>query len=540
MNHLNPTRLTQRKHAQCKHRQECLCYLSLPLLALTVLLASCATHPPAPPPTASSTTTSPATPARQRPIVSSEATGSTSKIENLLTRTLSDPALHRFLADPNNLGRDPAAAWDCESLQWAAFYFNPALDLARAQYATAQTTARYAGQRPNPTLSLIPGYDFTHHSGLSPWMPAISLDWLFTSAKKLNLAKTAAQADADSARLAVLAAAWQVRSDLRRALLDHASAARHAEALAAQAGAQRAILALLEQRQAAGSITATEVSAARASLLRAESATADARAQQLTARARAAAALGIPAAALADITLPAPPTFNATTTTATAPASITSAAQPPLASPSALQPFSPSALSAAALHARADILIALARYQSARAALALELARRHTDINLGPGYQWDQGDHKFTFTLALEIPLFHKINDAQIAAAAARCDEAAAQVTLLQSQILAAIDSATAAQQSAAAQLATAQTLRDELRAQAQRAQQRHDIGAADQLELQLARLDALSADTAVLDAELASAAAAGDLEDALQIPFPNLENLPTSPRDPPPNSQTR
>jgi len=418
------------------------------------------------------------------------------------------PTRNQKLETRNSAGAPAAAAWDYESLAWAAFYYNPALDLARAQYATAQTTARYAGQRPNPTLSLIPGYNATHTPGLSPWMPAISLDWLFTSTKKLAHEKTAAQADAELARLALITAAWQVRTDLRRALADHAAAAARATALRAQADTQRTILALLEQRHAAGAIaaTATDLTTARASLLRAETAIADARAQQLTARARVAAAIGIPAAALADITLPDAP------------------------APAPLAPDALRAARAAALHTRADILAALARYHSAHAALELELARRHTDLHLGPGYQWDQGDHKFTFTLTLEIPLFHKINDAAIAAAAARCDEAAAQVTLLQSQIIAAIDTAAIARLAADRQLVDAQILRDELRAQQQRAQQRHDAGAADQLDLQLARLDALAADTAILDAEAAATQAAGQLEDALQIPFPNLENLTAAP----------
>ena len=51
-------------------------------------------------------------------------------------------------------------------------------------------------------------------------------------------------------------------------------------------------------------------------------------------------------------------------------------------------------------------------------------------------------------------------------------------------------------------------------------------MGAADQLELQLARVEVASAETLILDAEMAASVAAGQLEDALQLPFPHLAAL--------------
>src|SRR5206468_6717230 len=104
------------------------------------------------------------------------------------------------------------------------------------------------------------------------------------------------------------------------------------------------------------------------------------------------------------------------------------------------------------LHARSDILAALAKYHAAQSALELEIAKQVPDFHLGPGYQYDQGPNKWTLAISFELPVFHR-NEAAIAEALARRVEAAAQFTLVQSQAIAAIDAAVAAQTAAAAQL---------------------------------------------------------------------------------------
>jgi outer membrane protein TolC len=414
-------------------------------------------------------------------------------------RSLRDPALHRFLSE--NLGRDPGEGWDFETLSWAAFYFHPALELARAQWASAHAAEAVAAQRPNPTLTLTPGYNFTREAGISPWMPGVNFDFLFSTAGKRARQVAAARHDTEAARLGVFSAAWQVRSELRKALTDAAIAGRRETQFRAQAEAQRSVVTLLQQRFEAGSIPATDVSVARTALLRAESAAADAHAQALTARARVAAALGIPAVALDGVTLP-PPTVTS--------------------------PYSPATLAAArqeALRSRPDVMVALAKYHSAHAALELEVARQTPDVHLGPGYQYDQGANKWTLALALELPIFHR-NEAAIAAAVARRAEAAAQFNVTQAQAIAAIDQALAAGHAAEYQVEHARQLRDESRAQVARVEQRVAAGAGDQLELQTARLDLTTAETGILDAENAAATAAGQLEDALQLPLPHLASL--------------
>ena len=429
---------------------------------------------------------------------------------NFSARSLSDAGLHRFLAE--NLGRTPDAAWDFEALSWVAFYYHPSLELSRAQWATARAAQTTAGARANPTLSFTPGYSSNAPGGTSPWFPALNLDFLLETSGKRDQRAAIERFSAEAARLGVLSAVWQTRADLRRALIEASATARRHRLAHAQSDVQQEIVTLLEQRQQAGAASALDVSMARVALVKAEGAASEAHHQVPLARSRVAQALGVPLAALEGATLPTPPA-------------------PP--------PFSADALVTAcrqSLQSRADILGALARYESAHAALQLETAKRYPDIHLGPGYQWDQGQNKWTLGLTVELPLFHR-NEGPLAESAARRGEAAAQLNAIQAQVIAAIDNAVAAQGAAASQLAHLGTLRAALEKQSALVAARLAAGGADQIENQAVRLELRSAELALSDAEAAVARAAGELEDALQVPFPHLNAVAALPPIAPPSS---
>src|SRR5260370_11618363 len=91
-------------------------------------------------------------------------------------RSLDDPGLANFLAHnqlPPEVPWHPPTKWNLPALTLVAFYFHPNLEVARAQWSVAKAGIRTAGGRLNPTLSLVPGYDFTGGSRLSPWIPAV-------------------------------------------------------------------------------------------------------------------------------------------------------------------------------------------------------------------------------------------------------------------------------------------------------------------------------------------------------------------------------
>src|SRR5579859_507100 len=78
---------------------------------------------------------------------------------SLQARSLHDAGLKCFLQQDlgHELAAWPPQTWDLRALTFAAFYFNPTLDVARARVEASQAAIVTAGARPNPTLSITPG-----------------------------------------------------------------------------------------------------------------------------------------------------------------------------------------------------------------------------------------------------------------------------------------------------------------------------------------------------------------------------------------------
>ncbi len=118
------------------------------------------------------------------------------------SRSLNDAELHAFLEanSDNNMNLGPAQPWDLERLTLAAFYYQPSLDVARAQWATATAGELTAGERPNPTLSITPAYNTTTKIP-SPWIITPSLDLPIETAGKRGYRIAQAQQLSEAARL---------------------------------------------------------------------------------------------------------------------------------------------------------------------------------------------------------------------------------------------------------------------------------------------------------------------------------------------------
>ena len=96
----------------------------------------------------------------------------------LEARRLDDAGLKKFLEQ--NLGREfknwPQTNWDLPELTLAAFYFHPSLEVARDQWLVAQAGLKTAGARPNPSVSVAPGYDTQIPGNYSPWLVPVTFD----------------------------------------------------------------------------------------------------------------------------------------------------------------------------------------------------------------------------------------------------------------------------------------------------------------------------------------------------------------------------
>jgi cobalt-zinc-cadmium efflux system outer membrane protein len=366
--------------------------------------------------------------------------------------------------------------------------------VARAQWGVAQAGLKTAGGRPNPVLSLTPGYDTTTAIP-SPWLPAVNFDLpLETMGKR---AKRMAEADAvaQSARWALITTAWQVRGTVRDALLDWELAGGRRTLLDRQLTLQEQATRRWQQRLEAGEIARAELLPARIALQKIRADELDAQAKSSDAYARLAGTIGLSTAALKGVVIKADFSTNV---------------PPPLATAAARH---------LALVSRSDILGSLSDYAAAEDDLRLEIAKQYPDVHVNPGYQFDQGDSKWTLGITFELPILNQ-NQGPIAEAEARRKLAAAKFMALQAQVINDLDRAMAGCELAEKQWRAGVALQASAQEQTAALQAQLKAGAADQMDLLGVELDQLMADQSQLEILNLSQRAQAALEDALQRPL--------------------
>jgi outer membrane protein, heavy metal efflux system len=421
----------------------------------------------------------------------------------LNARSLDDPAFRRFLE--KNTGRQfdewPLKSWDFDTLTLAALYYHPSLEVARAQWLLALGGDKTAAQSPNPSVSAQPGYDFSAMSGVNPWIPGVVFDVPIETMGKRGYRKAQAAHLSDSARRSIATAAWQVRSNLRGALIDYVAARKRAELLQKQRDLQRRVVQALDEQLQAGAVSTPEVTTMKIALQRAELDLTDARRQQTDARMRVADAIGVPAKALASVRL----AYNL----------------------SAKHPEAAHLMSAQvrdeALKNRADILGALDDYAASQSALQLEIAKQYPDIHLAPYYQYNQGDHQFTLQVTADLPILNQ-NQGPIAEAEAKRKLAAAQFLALQAKVMSDIDRAVVAYRVTRENLTGLEALGAAQKKQTDSVAAQAQAGAMAQFDLLNSQLELATGELAQLDGRVKLEQAYAALEDAVQRPLATLK----------------
>jgi outer membrane protein, heavy metal efflux system len=418
--------------------------------------------------------------------------------QRLENRSLTNLDLRLFIE--TNLHREftawPPELWDFDSLTLAAFYYHPSLEVARAQWAVARGGELTAAQRPNPALTATPGYDTTT-SIPSPWIPLTFLDVPIETAGKRGYRRAQAAHAAAAARFNVAEVAWSVRADLRASALELISAEQHSALLQRQVALQQRIVDLLQGQLQAGAIAGSELVTFRIALLRARLDQIDAQRQAAEARAKLAESVGVPLLAFEGVKV----RFDG------------------LEDLQIIRSLSSDQVRRTALQSRPDILGALADYAASESALQLEIAKQYPDVHLQPGYQYDQGDNKWSLGIVIDLPILNH-NQGPIAEAVARREQAAAKFNALQAKVLAEIDRATQSVRLTQDNLLTLQALGQEQTKRVNAVAEQLRAGAVDQLELLNAQFESMTAELAQLEGRLKLQQAIGILEDAVRRPF--------------------
>ena len=419
-------------------------------------------------------------------------------------RTLDSPGLREFMEKDKNkkihhrIKHWPPEAWDFRMLELAAAYYSPALDVMREKWGVAKAAVITAGGRPNPGASLLGQHHSSTPGGISPWTWGISLDIPVETAGKRGYRIRQAKHLSAAAQLNIAETAWQVRSSLRKGLLDLYAATGRQRYLMDRFSVERKIAGLFEERLAVGESSQFEVTQSRLALDKTRLLLAGNQKKKAEARNALAEALGLQVKALDGIRISfdlfkrRPETVNLKD------------------------------IRRRALMDRADILSALQEYEASQAALQLEIAKQYPDIHLGPGYEWDQGDNKWTLGFGISLPVFNQ-NQGPIAEAKARRGEMAAKFIALQAGVIEQIARAEAAYSVSIANLDAARSLARDEKAALSAEKLRFKSGEVGLLDLEQARMQLASTELFRFEAFISAQRAFGRLEDAVERPLDNM-----------------
>jgi outer membrane protein TolC len=429
--------------------------------------------------------------------------------QGLYNRSLDDPELRSWMKQSADFQPPswPLETWDLNALTLAAYYFNPDLDVARANVASTEAAIRTAAMKPNPSVGVGPGYE-SPPSG--PFIMAFNFDLPIETAGKRGYRIANATHLSQASRFQLAETAWAVRSRVRSSLVDYLFAVKTARQLQEQEHLQATYADLLDRRFRSGEITLPEVTTARIDLTNLRQVLRAAEGQVNTTHAALAAAIGIPDSGLAGKTLN----------------------WPGIDAPPAPGSLSPQSVRESAVLNRLDVQRALEQYEGAQSNLQLEVARQYPDIHLGPGYNFEEGAHFISLDLSSVLPIRNH-NGGPIAEAEAQRKVAGAQFLSLQSTVIAESDKARAQYAAAYATLQEASHSVSQFEEQQRAADRLLRSGETEQLTVIAAELQTAVAQRARLDALHQAQLSIGLLEDALQRPLDAI-TIPALPKGAP------
>ena len=429
------------------------------------------------------------------------------------SRSLMDAGLREFM-DAQPVGKPaswPLSELNLETLTNVAFYFHPDLDAARARIATAESSVITASMKPNPTVNGSAGYT---DAGPSPFVLRFGLDWPIETAGKRGYRTERANHLTEAARISLGETAWQVRSRVRSALLEHLLALRELELLRREIAIRREAVGIYEKRLAAGEASRPEVDTSRTALTLLQVSMQRAIGAEKETRAALEASVGLAPGVLEGVGI-----------------AWSSLDQPPAEERVPIRN-----VQRAGLLNRLDIQRLLAEYAASESALQLEAARQYPDIRIAPGYSFGDGNNSYFVGPAFVLPLRDR-GKGTIAEAEARRADIAARFLAQQATAIDQMERALIRYRAAWAELRDADSLvKNLLEDREPRIQRQLQAGEADRLALVSVRVDGVVAGRTRLSALRAAQSALGALEDAVQFPLEAgvaLHPVPiVSPRD--------
>lgn len=351
-------------------------------------------------------------------------------------RRLDDSALISWVS--RWAGAPADRRWTDRQLAVAALGLRADVARARADWRAAAAGERSAGARPAPGAQAGVERAVSGSDGQSPWVVSLGSLFAVELGGKRGARVQRARARTGLAESELRLAAWRAVRETRAGVAELMTADLEVDGARREVEALTAVETLERARVREASLSSAELARASSEVQAARVQAAAAEAARLAAQAALAAALAVPTTSLDSLSI------RPDEAPGCAPAE--SASGQPAAGPAER-----------ALGRRPELGQALADYAGAEADVRLEVARLSPDLELGPGFIWDQGVHRWTLALALPNLLAFR-NHAALEEAEARRRASAARVAETQEAVLADVERAVARCRGARLERAAADT----------------------------------------------------------------------------------
>ena len=394
---------------------------------------------------------------------------------------------------------DNQQEWDLNELTLAAFQHNDSLKEMCAYLREAEGAATIASEIPNPAVGLAPGFNSSTSSsaGISPWILDLVIDMPIETMGKRAVRTAQANFRIEAARLKIASKAWSIRNQLRESLLKIYETEAREKIIAQRRELIESEQKIFKARMAAGDISAVELQDISLKLEANRNLLLEKQRQKREALSCLAQTIGIPACALKGIRFDFSDFDN---------------------QPAAIPV--PESRRTSLLN-RADLLAELAEYNSAQMSLKEEVLKQYPDLQISPGYTFDQSENKWSLGISFTLPAFNR-NRGAIKSAEARRSAARAVFMQHQAEIAAEIELDVERYNAYESQLRNSLTLKQQNENLVITTKEMVRNGELSELEYKLAELRCNYAQENLLQAKINVLNALGSLEDAMQHPADN------------------
>lgn len=419
----------------------------------------------------------------------------------IIDNDLTDEAFQKFIE--YIIPKSQNLTKDLDFLTVSMLYFNPEIQTLIKDIPIKEAQKIVALTRANPTVQIPLEYHSEIFDGFSPWTIGLVKNFFYERQGKRDAKTLIAEANIEQSKLQVENKAWELYLNLYRAYWEFYLNQYQLNNIKREIELKTEVVDLLLRRQEFGEANNFEISTARLSLQRELLEQSQYVRNMHEAYHNILTLIGIDKKALelTELYFDLEPEFYTSFN------------------------LSENDLKEAAIHQRTDFLLALQTYLRNEAELKFQIEKQYPDINLSPGFVYDQGDQILSLGLSWILPLLHN-NEPSIEKAIKVREKQQQQILALQTKMLNQIQYRLNDFNLRIIARKIALDLLAQFHQRHEIIQTQYELGAIDRLDFLRAELERINLEQSLIKLTVEEVIAVGELQAVVQYPVFKQVNI--------------